>query len=199
MADIQRYLDGIESQHQSAPKFMATATVLLEKVDGAHQLMKDMPAYFNVNDAVGNQQDILGERVGTDRRHSVMDIPGAAELLDDESFRRVLLTKVVQNQWNGTGKKFLEIWETAFGSTIEATWYDNQDMSMDVYLVGDIPLDLVRMIQRGYYIPRPMGVGMSITVVVREYTGAAKAWMATEHFGYAGALQATAINSDMGG
>lgn len=199
MADIQRYLDGMEAQHQSAPRFMAVATALLEKVDAASELVKGMPEYFYVEKAVGRQQDILGERVGIDRRHLIMDMPDIAEMLDDESFRRVLLTKIVQNQWDGTGGAFQDIWDAALGSMIEVSWIDNQDMTVEVSLVGDIPYDLVRMIQRGYYMPRPMGVGMNITATRREYAGRAKAWTNAATLSLSGRLHAIARNRDMEG
>lgn len=199
MADIQRYLDEIESQHQGSPKYMATLTALLEKVDAAHQVMKDMPAAFDLSTAVGNQLDILGQIVGVDRRHSLIDIPGASELLDDESFRRASKAKSIQNQWNGTNERIVSIWKSAFGSTIKASWVDNQDMTIDLYLIGDIPLDLVRLIQRGYYIPRPMGVSMGIIVSSRDYAGTGKAWTATQIVGVSGKIQAKAINMSMEG
>lgn len=197
MADIQRYLDEIEAQHQGSPKYMATLTMLLEKLDAAHQMMKDMPAAFDVTNAVGSQLDILGEIVGTDRRHLPLDIAGAAELLDDDSFRRAIQAKIIQNQWDGTGGRFDEIWKGAFGNMIDVSWQDNQDMSIDLYLIGDIPLDLIRLIQRGYYIPKPMGVSMGIIVTSREYTGTAKAWTATKSFSYSEKIHAKAINMSM--
>ena len=195
--DIQRYLDDIESQHASKPKYMAHMTALLEKVDDATQVIKEMPTVFDIYSAVGQQLDILGEIVGIDRRHSIVDLPDASELLDDKSFRLVILTKIIQNQWDGTGEKFQEIWNSAFGTMIESSWHDNQDMTIDLSIVGDIPYDLVLMIQRGYYLPKPMGVGMNITVINRDYAGIANAWVSTGVVSIGGRIEATAINSDM--
>ena len=41
--DVQRYLDGIESQHQR-PRFMSTLRMILEKIDDATMVAKDMPS-----------------------------------------------------------------------------------------------------------------------------------------------------------
>lgn len=175
MADVQRYLDGIEAQHQSAPRYMATVKALLEKLDDGHEVLKSMPEAFSLDQAVGNQLDILGMIAGIDRRYTLDALPGAAELLDDDSFREVIRTKIIQNQWDGRGQSFQEIWNTAFRYVVQASWYDNQDMTVDINIDGQIPQDLVRLIRNGFYIPRPAGVGMNIIVTDRDYIGTSEA------------------------
>lgn len=197
MADIQRYLDNVESQHKDAPNFMALLTAMLTQLDGGHQVMKDIPAAFNLDDAVGVQLDVDGELVGIDRRHSVTDIAGVSELLDDDSFRMAIKTKIIQNQWDGTGEAFNEIWNAAFGNMVDGSWFDNQDMTIDVDITGQVPYDLIRLIQRGYYLPRPAGVGMMVTITDKDYEGKAKMWANAKAVGMSMELSATAHNSSM--
>ena len=45
--DIKRYLDRTESQHIIRPKYVAAVTALLEKLDAAHGIAKDIPALFD--------------------------------------------------------------------------------------------------------------------------------------------------------
>ena len=170
MADVQRYLDGIESQHKGRPKFMASTERLLTKVDNGTSLIKDMPLLFYVKKAVGAQLDIVGAKVGADRRFPPISIPGYAELLDDETYRKIILSRIVQNQWDGTNEMFREIWDSTIGDMLNAKYYDNQDMTMDMRIIGQIEPVMLEMILRGYIIPKPMGVGMSVTVTEEART-----------------------------
>lgn len=169
MADIQRYLDRVESQHRSKPRFMATLEAVLTPVDDACTVIKDMPRQFHVKDAVGAQLDIDGGIIGADRRFPPIQIPGLPAVLDDETFRKILLSRVVQNQWDGTNETFISIWKDAVGDYLDASYYDNQDMSMDVHITGQTEPALIEMILRGYIIPKPMGVGVNVKLTDGVY------------------------------
>lgn len=164
MADIQRYLDNIESQHQSAPKYMATVTALLKKLDDAHTVIRDMPRAFSLESAVGNQLDVLGRLVGIDRRHAYIPGVNSPELLDDEAYRAVLRAQIVRNQWDGTAENFREIWNATLGAEMKATMKDNQNMSVDIDIINDVDDTLVSMIMHGEYLPKAMGVQINISV-----------------------------------
>lgn len=160
--DIQRYLDDIESQHASKPKYMAHVTALLTKVDDVTRVVKDMPRAFYVRDAVGAQLDVDGGIVGVDRRFPPVSIPGMPSLLDDDTYRNVILARIVQNQWDGSNEKFKEMWDATVGGILDATYKDNQDMSMDIRITGYTEPTMIEMILRGYIIPKPMGVGLNV-------------------------------------
>ena len=160
--DIQRYLDDIESQHASKPKYMAHVTALLEKVDDVTRVVKDMPRAFYVREAVGAQLDMDGGLVGVDRRFPPVSIPGMPPLLDDDTFRKVLLARIVQNQWDGTNERFKEMWDATVGGELDATYRDNQDMSMDIHITGYTEPTMIEMILRGYIVPKPGGVGLNV-------------------------------------
>ena len=191
-ADIQRYLDGIESQHQSKPKFMAMLKAILEKIDDARQLLLDVYAAFDIDSAIGKQQDILGELIGADRRYVQTEDAMSSEVLEDESFRHVMQMQVVANQWDGTYESFVEIWNRTVGDDVYSVCIDNQDMSMDMHINGDLPLDLIRLIFRGYFIPKPGGVRLTIQYHERD-TGVAQTYALTSVTGIIQTgLQATA-------
>ena len=160
--DIQRYLDGIESQHATKPKFMAHVTALLEKVDDVTRVVKDMPRAFYVREAVGAQLDVDGGIVGVDRRFPPVSIPGMPTLLDDETFRKVILARIVQNGWDGTNETFKDMWDATAGGELDAVYYDNQDMSMDIHITGYTEPTMIEMILRGYIVPKPGGVGLNV-------------------------------------
>lgn len=161
--DIQRYLDSIGS-HNVKPRFMATLQAILEKIDAGTMVAKDIPLEFYVQSAKGQQLDLLGQIVGADRRFPPVTVPGYPETLPDDLFRMVILAKIVQNQWDGTGDGFREIWESTLDSIMDATYYDNQDMTMDAAIEGELEPLMVEMILHGYILPKPMGVRMNVGV-----------------------------------
>lgn len=163
--DLQRYLDRIESQHCVRPRFMATLAALLEKLDAAHGVAKDIPKEFDVYGAVGKQLDVIGELVGVDRRFPPVEIPGYPTLLSDEAFRKLILAKIAQNHWDGTNEGFWEIWDSVLGGILDASYRDNQDMSVDVEVRGTIEPQVLEMLLRGLILPKPMGVGMRYTAI----------------------------------
>ena len=160
--DIQRYLDGIEAQHSSKPKYMAHVEALLTKIDDAAIVIKDMPAAFDINKAVGAQLDILGDIVGADRRFPPVGIPGVPSLLDDDTFRYIALARVIRNQWDGSTENFHTMWDETIGALLDASYQDNQDMSMDIRVNGYIEPTMTEMVLRGYIIPTPTGVHANI-------------------------------------
>lgn len=164
--DIQRYLDRIESQHKMKPRFMSHLTALLEMVDGAHRVAKDIPAAYDAHNAVGVQLDVVGKLVGVDRRFPPVAIPGLPSLLSDNAFRQVMLARIIQNHWDGTESTFQEIWDATMASQLKARYYDNQDMTISVEVIGQIEPVMVELILAGYIIPKPMGVGMNVNIIV---------------------------------
>ena len=163
--DIQRYIDGIESQHKTRPKYIAHLSAMLEKVDAAHGAAKDMPAAFYVLQASGEQLDVIGINVGVDRRFPLVSIPGLPGKLSDSVYRKVILAKIVQNQWDGTEETFREIWDNTVGADgLDAYYQDNQDMTMDVMISGTMEPIMTELILAGYIFPKPLGVKVNVSV-----------------------------------
>lgn len=171
MTGVDYYLNSLESQHQKAPKFMATVRALLEKVDDTDVLCRNMPRLFSLDEAAGSQLDVLGQIVGVDRR--IIYGVSASETLDDETYRDVIRTKIVCNQWNGSYDDFRSIWRGAIPDNLTATIRDNQDMSVDINIVGDYTDLFLIAIQYGDYIPKPMGVKLNISARQRSSSGTA--------------------------
>lgn len=160
---IQKYLDGIELQHRK-PRFLATLTSLLEKVDAVENVINKLPSDFVIEKAAGRQLDIIGETLGVTRAFPFIDGTEPSEMTDDV-YRKVLMLKVASNNWDGTFGGFKRIWDSVFdGYTITSDYKDNQDMSVDVSVSGDVSDDLEKLLLLGTLFPRPMGVGYNITV-----------------------------------
>ena len=82
--------------------------------------------------------------------------------LDDDTFRKVLLARIVQNGWDGTNERFKEMWDATVGGELDAVYRDNQDMSMDIHITGYTEPTMIEMILRGYIVPKPGGVGLNV-------------------------------------
>lgn len=161
--DIQRYLDGIASQHKIRPRFMAHLTAILNKIDGAHGVAKDLPCAYYVRDAVGAQLDVIGSIVGANRRFSSSLLPDQPTELSDDVYRQLIQATIVRNQWDGTNGTFEEIWRTTLDS-LNATYHDNQDMTMDIDILGDIEPVMTELILSGKFLPQPMGGQVTVNL-----------------------------------
>jgi hypothetical protein len=116
-----------------------------------------MPSYFDVDTAVGNQLDILGMLIGQSRTLSFEPTDGSSPTMDDEGYRKVLKLKSYFNYWDGQTSSIYEAWDSIFPDT-ELIITDNQDMTADVVIIGELSQLFIDMIYNDYIIPRPEGV-----------------------------------------
>ncbi len=169
--DIQRYLDRTESQHIIKPKYIAAVTALLEKLDAAHGIAKNIPGYFDVATAVGEQLDVIGEIVGVRRKAIPLYVPNVTDVPEDDLYRTIILTRIIQNSWDGTNEGFYEIWDEYARSLFDISYLDNQDMSIDVTIHGEVDNAIADLIAYGYIIPKPMGIKVNTSIKVHSRPG----------------------------
>jgi hypothetical protein len=80
MADINTYLDLVTSEHQPWPNFLAMNTVLFQAFVDQQNLLATFPDIFDVDEAVGDQEDILGLWIGVTRNlNQTIDVPIAED------------------------------------------------------------------------------------------------------------------------
>ena len=156
------YLNRIESQHKGRTRYMAHVSALLEMVDGAYGTIHGAVGQFDLATATGSQLDVIGNRVGAPRR---VDIPGSSfygYVLDDESYRAFIYSRIFRNHWDGTAETFQGIWDHTLGNIVDARFYDNQDMSVTITLRGTVPPVIMAMLLAGDFIPKPAAVKYNI-------------------------------------
>lgn len=168
--DIQRYLNLITSEHQNKPKFTAWLTAALTPLDDAVTLLNNFNSDFDLDLAIGAQLDILGDIVGVKRTVNfqptsyyslstlgVSYLVKPSPVLTDETYRLVIRAKILQNQWDGTIPSLYEMWSILFSDTYLII-KDNQNMTMNAFIIGlstQLQKDLAT---NGYLIPKPQGV-----------------------------------------
>jgi len=161
MADIQRYLNLVTSQHQDKPKFMAWLAAPLGILDDAATLANNFNTHFDQDLAVGVQLDTLGDIVGVNRTVSYQPLDGSSPVLGDDTFRKLIKAKISKNQWDGTTEKIYELWENVFPN-FGLQVIDHQDMSMTALMTGQIDSSTQQLIANSYIVPKPQGVFLTI-------------------------------------
>jgi len=187
MADLSDYTLLITGEHQSAPNFMAMVSLLGQWAVDRRNLLASIPALYDIDNAVGQQLDRVGEWVGISRNLPIhltgvyfsFDTSGVGfdqgtwfgpfdpstglTALPDDQYRILLYAKIAANNWDGTVPGAYAAWNTIFeplGYSILIS--DNQDMTMDIVLVGPQPDAVTLALFTGGYLNlRPAGVGIN--------------------------------------
>jgi hypothetical protein len=186
-AQLTDYTSLITSEHQSAPKFMAMVALLAQWAVDRRNMLASIPTSYDLDSAVGQQLDRVGEWVGISRNLSLpltsvyfsfdttglgfdqgtwlgpFDPTTGLVSLPDDQYRILLYATITANNWDGTVPGAYDAWNTVFrplGYSILIQ--DNQDMTMTVVLVGPSPDAVTLALFTGGYLNlRPAGVGIT--------------------------------------
>jgi hypothetical protein len=161
------YLNLLTSEYKLAPKLQKWMTVVLNVFQDINICLASFVTAFNINYAVGEQLDLLGVIVGVNRTVRFQPSNNVSPVLDDATYRVVLLAKIAHNHWNGRINSLYSIWQTLFPGG-ELIIHDNQNMTATIFLTGtftSILRDLIAgfalngatsgTIHNGYIIPKP--------------------------------------------
>lgn len=154
---IDDYLNQVTSQYQSSPKFMAWIKHHIDTLDGAKEILKNFNFYYDIDEAVGKQLDVLGETVGRKRQLNFQPLNGSSPILDDETYRLVIKAKIAMNMWDGLLESMYDIWDNIF-TDIKLEIEDNQNMTINAYIVGFVNQIRQYLVQEGMIVPKPEGV-----------------------------------------
>lgn len=183
---VEDYLNLITSEHRQKPKYIAMVGMGAGAGVRIQDLLAQMIPLFDVDIAVGQQLDIIGEWVGISRNIPI-PVPGVyfswdstydkgwdfgiwrgdsepAEIsvLPDDVYRTFIKAKIAANRWDGSLMGLYEVWDSVF-TDITIFIQDNQDMSYNVGFVGR-PVDslTLALIVQGYLPLKPEGVRVNI-------------------------------------
>lgn len=162
----KKYLDLIVPEHRK-PKLLQWLNCILEKMEDIRFCTQNIDIYFDLDTAKGKQLDILGELVGRQRELNFQPDEQESSILNDIVYRTVIRAKIGINHWDGTIPSIYALWQNLFPD-YKLYIKDNQDMSMDAVVVGDLTELEKKLIHNGYIVPRPEGVKQN-TATVSEY------------------------------
>ena len=143
-------------------------------------LCQQLPSLFDIDTAVGDQLDIIGEWIGFNRVISpgitnasfswgvdglgwgqayweTYGSGGSITILPDPIYRQILYTKRILNSWDGSIPEIVNALQTAFKDN-EIIVIDGQDMTMTIDIAGYVNPLTVALIQGGYFNLKPAGV-----------------------------------------
>lgn len=187
------YPPRITSEHAVRPRFMSMVDMLTQHVWDTTQAANALPSQFDLDAAVGAQLDIIGEWVGQSRALRVpipsvwfsfdtaglgfdegvwkgpYDATTGLTLLPDEPYRLLLRARIATNSWDGTRQSAVEAWAVMFdGTGVTFKIKDNGDMSMEVLIYTDHPLDAITkaLVTGGYLGIKPAGVEITNYTII---------------------------------
>jgi hypothetical protein len=156
------YYEGLlTSEYQNSPNFQAWLNAVLSILDDCSTCVDSIDPQFNLSEATGTQLDTLGVIVGVSRVCPFTPSNGVSPILDDPTYRTLLLAQIGINQWTGQLSNIEDVWQTIFpGFGINVV--DNEDMTLTFTLSGKFSSILQDLCQHGMIIPRPEGVLLNI-------------------------------------
>lgn len=185
------YLNLVTSQHRTKPKFIAMIKASVDAELYFQGLLDQMESgpLFDLDYAVGDQLDIIGQWVGVSRNISVpianvfftwddptgalgWDFgswqpslaPSSVTSLPDDAYRTLLRAKIAASHWDGTTEGAYAIWQTIFGGSFFILIQDYGNMTFALIITGGIVDALtLALITGGYLDLRPE------TVRITEY------------------------------
>lgn len=124
------YLNIITSEHRDKPKYIAMVTALLQPLDDIFAIGITIDDEFDVDLAVGAQEDTLGEIVKMRRTLPFQPTTIPSPVADNEIYRMLIKSQIAKNYWKGGIEDIEEAWLDIFGKRIVIQ--DNQDMTITV-------------------------------------------------------------------
>lgn len=156
------YLNLFTSQYKvQSKKFMLWAQKAWQPLDDLSNCLSFIGSDFDLDYAVGNQLDAIGQLVGQSRTIGFQPTSsGDSPTLDDTTYRLLLKARIAQNTWDGKISSLYVIWKTLFpGGKIIIN--DNQNMTATIIVAGSFTSIIKDLIFNGYIVPRPEGVQYS--------------------------------------
>ena len=109
--------------------------VILDPIIESGSLIETMGEAFDINNASGEQLDIIGEMVGISRLLPVVPTIGNREM-DDDEYLMCIRMSIARNNWDGTNESAVRLYEDVLGSAFSIYYIDNQDMTVDINITG---------------------------------------------------------------
>jgi hypothetical protein len=151
------YLNLFTSQYKLSKNLLSWAAKAWQPLDDLTTCLTSMSSAFNPANAVGIQLDILGLLIGVSRVVGFQPSGGVSPVLDDNTYRILLLARIQWDKWNGTLASLPLIWQTMFPSG-RLVVNDNQNMTCTILMSGTFTSILQDLVTNGYIVPRPEGV-----------------------------------------
>lgn len=169
MVKSEYYINKLAEFTRNAPKFRQLVKGIVDKEVATQNAVKNnFYGFVDVYKAKGGGLDRIGQLVGLIR--SAIDLDDTSIVVPDRVYRLAILGKILQNSSLTTVKDIEEKVNTVFGNLMRLDIEDHQNMTatyhIEILEVGeDTPL-LTELANKGYFTPKPSGVGIFYNVSV---------------------------------
>lgn len=187
IADITAYLESVTSEHNEKPKYIEMLIALLQPFGDDTWMLTHFYLYYDLDLAVGEQLDGVGDWVGRTRYLTVpidayfswdreglgwnqanwkrpFDPDTGIVSLPDEQYRNLLRAVIIANHWDGTIPGAYAAYAQLFGNTgFSIAIQDWGDLTMGLLILGpNVPDQItVALFDTGELDLKPAGVGIS--------------------------------------
>ena len=180
---LENYLSLVTGYNQSRPNFIAMMSALLQPLVNDINTMFIIPSLYDVDVAVGEQEDTVGLWVGISRIIAIpltgvyfswntsgigwnqgswapSGLPTELVSLGDDAYRTLLRARIVANNWDGTIPGAYAAWNMVFSGTgYGILIQDLGGMEMIYALTGPSPDAVTKALFVGGYLNlKPAGV-----------------------------------------
>jgi hypothetical protein len=180
---IDDYVNLVTSEHAYKPKFMTMLVTTIQPLVDTVITLENLPAAFDIDNAVGVQLDVVGQWVGVSRQivTPLMGVffnwgmPGlgwkqanwvaninqtSLVALPDNQYRQIIYGKVAANHWDGTIPGAYRVVNSVFAGTSTGVLIEDlQGMHMVYALTGVVPDAVLKaLFTQGYFDLKPAGV-----------------------------------------
>ena len=160
------YLNLIPTENSRLPKFMGFLEKILNPVIDLQAVVQNSGA-FDVNTAVGNQLDIIGNIVSVSRELPYIPSSGNRYISDDV-FNMIVRMRIAQETWDGGNKDAADIYRYIIGDLANIEYKDNMDCSIEID-IGAENVDVVQAIYATQEFLVSAGVGRTLEVEVYSF------------------------------
>ena len=166
----KEYLDLITSEYANKEKFYDYVRVFLYMLNATVDNLKNFDSLFNIEIAQADQLDKIGQLLNVSRYLPIVNENIDSEL-DDDTYRKVLKSRILMNHWDGTRKGLENIFKIVFPD-VSVDLSDNQDMSYDVRIIDPEFSDSdLALLQNGYILPKSSGVRVNYEILYEPLFG----------------------------
>lgn len=166
----EEYMKLITSEYANKPLFNSYVEAFLNMISPSEECLDDFNNLFDIDQAVGDQLDKIGEEVGALRKLPVVveEIPA---ILTDDLYRKLIKARIYSNQWNGTIEDIQVIFEKIYPN-VSYEILDNQDMTYTVNIIlPDVSEADLALITNGFILPKPSGVEVIYNITDTQLFG----------------------------
>ena len=192
-SDTEEYAELLSQKNYEREKFNLLLRSFLEPGVNLDELLESFVLAFDMDNADGKQLDVIGSLIGASRLLPYVPSEGDREM-DDDEFRMVLKLTVAQNTWDGTLGSLGPIYRDVFGDDVSIRYADNQNMTVDINVYGDLSSREAEILDNSGLMLKPVGVGKTVILSGGSATASVYGQVEITGIGYVETAIARGVN-----